>query len=690
MSEKEELAKELLLMRLSHDKTTTELKSIQKCFQDTEQANESRVSELTEAKQDAEKQIQELMSSVEKMEAETEAKEERIRELTSIVESTEEQNKILLADKEVLNSDLERALEASTEAADTAMSCHSALSEQLVESGKEKADIQQELDNLIREKEASDKVMNQKFAEVEDENKRLTNSINSVMNELILVNNDVNDSVTRPDHENDDVEKSIETKVSDNLSLISALRLKLRFFRKDNEDLQKSVDEKDEKLAQIEKDLESFMIARDSDLAASASKLAAVEQTIMEEREKSDASIAEREAEREEAELSKVRIVELENQVSKLKELETDFYSSKAQLEEEIQILQSEKKTLEENEVNQLDQIQKLKVEVFDGANKAIELEESLEEERVEIQSISNRLEKLTNDVENTVAEARAAGYAATSLHDVRTIMANDANTIANIKRQIKTLEDQKRDVEDTLLSVSNDKDEWEEKYESACEEMGDLQEKLESAVGMGVAFVDKAERYKKDVAALTTKRDAAEQLAKEYHTEIEANIAKCAQLEQTIASMQEEREAIEKESKANIAKMNERLKKRMIDCDKQLTTLLPPLHPARKDNQLKFRDLISLLQKERQNILEKIKTLEEEVEATQDESAILEQQVHILSKEVSKYKRQNKEILRALNEVAIGQGEDSDIPMDEVVVDTEVEKRLRNFKLFVYGRLSE
>ena len=67
MSEKEELAKELLLMRLSHDKTTTELKSIQKRFQDTEQANESRVSELTEAKQDTEKQIQELMSSVEKM-----------------------------------------------------------------------------------------------------------------------------------------------------------------------------------------------------------------------------------------------------------------------------------------------------------------------------------------------------------------------------------------------------------------------------------------------------------------------------------------------------------------------------------------------------------------------------------------------------------------------------------------------
>ena len=690
-SEKEELAKELLVMKLSHEKTTTELETLQKRFEDAEQANESRISELTDAKLDAEKQVQELMSSVEKMETEAEAKEERFQEMSSIVESTEEQNKILLADKEALNSEiltlrqqkeyLERALEESKEAANASKTiADSALNEQLVESTEEKAKIQRELDHLIKEKEAGDKVMEQKYAEVEDENKRLTNSINSLMNELILVNNDVNDTDSCPDNENEDLEKSVETKVTDNLSLISALRLKLRFFRKDNEDLQKSVDEKDKKLVQMEKDLESFMTARDLDLAASASK-AVVEQ----------ASIAERQRVREEAELSRVRIVELEGQLSKLKELETDFVSSKTQLEEEVQILQSEKKSLKENEVNQRDQIEKLKVELADGAIKAAELEESLEKERAEIQVISDKLDKLAEDVENTVAEARAAGSAATTLEDVRTIMANDANTIADIRNQIKTLEDQKRDVEETLLSVSNDRDELEEKCESAYEDLRDLQEKLESAVGMGVAFVDKAEKYKKDVAALTTKRDAAEQLAKEYHTENEANIAKCAELEQTIASLQKELEALDKESKATIAKTTERLNKRMADCDRQLTTLLPPSHPARKNNDLKFRDMISLLQKERVNALEKMKSLEEDVEAAQDESAILEQQVRILSKEVSKHKRQNKEILRALNEVAVGRSdEDSDIPMDEVAVDAEVEKRLGKFKQFMYGRLSE
>ena len=691
ISEKEELAKELAAMRLSFDKTTTELESLQKRFEDAEHANDSRVTVLVDAKQDAEKQVQELSSSVENMEVEVSAKEDKIKELTSTVESTEEQNMTLLAEKEALNSEvltlrhqtevLENDLQAATanETANTV--ANSAFDEQLGASAEEKAKIQQEFDDLIKEKEASDKVMGEKLVEVKDENKRLTNSINSLTKELILVSNDVNDSAPLSVDQNNGADKSIETKVANNLSLVRALRLKLRFFRKDNEDLQKSVCEKDEKLAQMDK----FMTARDSELASSVSTSAAVEQEIKEEREKVDASIAERETEKEKTELKRIRIVELEDQVSKLRELETDRVSGKAQLELELQMLQSEKKSLEEKEEDQRDQIGKLKLEVADGTNKATELEKFLEKERAEIQSMSEELAKVTKDVEITVAEARAASAAVTTLDDVRTMMANDAN----VRGQITRLEDQKRDVDDALLSVTKDRDELEEKCESAFEELKDLHEKLESAVGMGVAFVDKAEKYKKDVAALTTKRDAAEQLAKEFHTENEANIAKCEQLEQTIVSMQKEREIFEKESKADIAKASALLNKHMKDCDRQLTSLFPPLHPARKDNHLKFGGMITLLQKERKTILAKVKSLEEEIEAAQDESAILEQQVHILSKEVSKHKRQNKEILRALNEVTVGRSaEDSDIPMDEVAVDSEVEKRLGKFALTVRQNL--
>ncbi|KAL7429039.1 hypothetical protein ACHAXM_001522 [Skeletonema potamos] len=686
ISEKEELAKELVVITVSRDKMKTELESLQKRVEDTEYANESRITELTDANRDAEKQVQVFASNVKNMEAEVSAKEVKVQELASAVESAEEQNKKLPADNEALNGEiltLRHQMEALEK--ETAMTVVNS-AEELRKSVEEKDKIQQEFYLAIKGKEASDKEMGQKLAEVEEENKRLSKSINLLMKELVLVNNDVNDSVPQSVEGNYDAEKSLETKVADNLSIVSALRLKLRFFRKDNEDLQQSISEKDKKLAQMEKQLEMLITARDSQLTASAST-AAVEQALEEERKKSDALIAERETERDKAELNRVRIVELEDQVSELMGLESELVSSKTQLDEEVQKLQSEKKALEEKEENQRDQIDKLKLEIADGANKITALEESLEKERVEIRSISEKLAKLTKDVEITVAEA---GSAANTLDDVRTIMANDANTLATVKSQIAMLEDQKRDVDDALLSVTKDRDELEEKCESAFEELRELQEKLESAVGMGVAFVDKAERYKKDVAALTIKRDAAEQLAKEFHAENEANIAKCAHLEQTVASMKIEREVFVKESKAAIANANERLNKRMKDCDRQLTTLFPPLHPARKDNRLKFEDMISLLQEERASVLAKVKSLEEETEAAQDESAILEQQVHILSKEVSKYKRQNKEIIRALKEVNVGRSEKSDIPMDEVAVDTQVEQRLGKLKQFMHDRLLE
>jgi|LakMenEpi03Aug12_release.lakeMendotaPanAssembly.Ray.scaffolds.fasta_scaffold3234764_1 hypothetical protein len=47
-------------------------------------------------------------------------------------------------------------------------------------------------------------------------------------------------------------------------------------------------------------------------------------------------------------------------------------------------------------------------------------------------------------------------------------------------------------------------------------------------------------------------------------------------------------------------------------------------------------------------------------LDEAQNESAILEQQVRILSSEVSKYKLQNRGMLQALDELTIGMG-DSD-----------------------------
>ena len=81
-----------------------------------------------------------------------------------------------------------------------------------------------------------------------------------------------------------------------------------------------------------------------------------------------------------------------------------------------------------------------------------------------------------------------------------------------------------------------------------------------------------------------------------------------------------------------------------------------------------------------------KIESTTKVLEAAQDESAILEQQVCILSTEVSKYKIQKKGMLRALDEITnVTQNceklSGDDTPIDEIAIDREVTKRLISFR---------
>jgi len=116
------------------------------------------------------------------------------------------------------------------------------------------------------------------------------------------------------------------------------------------------------------------------------------------------------------------------------------------------------------------------------------------------------------------------------------------------------------------------------------------------------------------------------------------------------------------------------------------------------------FDDMIERIQKEHSHLYEKaisvskeleaaqdeksclektISSLKKELGAAEDESFILEQQVHILSKEVSKYKLQNKGMLQAFDEITHVKhdGGDKNVPMNQVAVDKEVEKRLMSFR---------
>ena len=71
------------------------------------------------------------------------------------------------------------------------------------------------------------------------------------------------------------------------------------------------------------------------------------------------------------------------------------------------------------------------------------------------------------------------------------------------------------------------------------------------------------------------------------------------------------------------------------------------------------FDDMIAIIQEELSSLALMTKNLEE----AQNESAILEHQVIILSSEVSKYKLQNKGMLQALDELTIGMGDSNDYP---------------------------
>lgn len=323
IAERDKLCNELESMRESRDETRTELESLQKRFGDAEEAAKSRIDQLEVAKKDAEAKVEELTSNVEKMELEVTSNEGKVQELMGIVANSEEQNKTLIADKEALERELSslrqtieshsKELESSNakEIANVAM--NAAFTEQIDQSAAEKAKLKEELDALVKEKKASEKAVGEELAKVEGENKRYAKSMNLLTKELVLANSEMGDSATKPVDESGNAAKTIETEAADNLSIISAMRLKMRFF-------QKSVSEKDAKITQIEKELqESFTTARESQLAASVSTKAS-EQAINEEQERLNASITERETEREKAELKRIRIVELEEQLSQLKE----------------------------------------------------------------------------------------------------------------------------------------------------------------------------------------------------------------------------------------------------------------------------------------------------------------------------------------------------------------------------------
>jgi len=120
--------------------------------------------------------------------------------------------------------------------------------------------------------------------------------------------------------------------------------------------------------------------------------------------------------------------------------------------------------------------------------------------------------------------------------------------------------------------------------------------------------------------------------------------------LESIVTLLKKEHEALRIEARAAV-------EAQIRSCEAKLAPLCSNGGQGDPSKQCRsFDNMIAIIQEELSSLSIKAKNLDE----AQNESAILEQQVRILSSEVSKYKLQNRGMLQALDELTIGMG-DSD-----------------------------
>ena len=177
-----------------------------------------------------------------------------------------------------------------------------------------------------------------------------------------------------------------------------------------------------------------------------------------------------------------------------------------------------------------------------------------------------------------------------------------------------------------------------EAKLESLCatDEDGTLQRQDRTFDGLILALGKELSRLRGESKSTARKLDEA-------HMELSS-------IESIVTSLKKEHEALRIEA---IAAVETQIR----SCEAKLAPLCShrgqgaPLKQCRS-----FDDMIAIIQEE----LSSLTIMTNKLEEAQNESAILEQQVRILSSEVSKYKLQNRGMLQALDELTIGMG-DSD-----------------------------
>ena len=429
--------------------------------------------------------------------------------------------------------------------------------------------------------------------------------------------------------------------------------------------------------------------------------------------------------------------------------------NEKLQLVERVQILEQNEQELLAKEkerceqikglIEQLDtteeELERCKAEVKSLSSKLIEVENECDVYRKQTENAAREVATLERSLEersNKISELEAANdvqcnrtvqlsadlkSTASTLSDVQLLINSDNKQAQEMRDKIQSLEADNKVLQESMMSLKNERDDIESRLKFSVQEVDDLVYKLESSELLAEFVTNQCEKITVDRENAESELNICRQEANNIQNELNTSqhlaksmASKCDQLAKERDSIQAKLDASESLARTLATKCDE-----LKSCTVKMNTkhdaaeaLMEDIITSLKKEYEAFKVESRIIEKDRSNLLERMKTAEtdlkaaveernclenvvvslkneydtfkvasaEELEAAQDENIILGEQVHILSSEVSRYKLQNKGMLQALDEITnINHNGRSDVPMDELAVNREVEKRLASFR---------
>ena len=310
----------------------------------------------------------------------------------------------------------------------------------------------------------------------------------------------------------------------------------------------------------------------------------------------------------------------------------------------------------------------RLKFNVLEKALREMETEKSclatsLREANQENEGLTVQVENMRHELESTAA----------TLADVHSMIQVDHREATKMMREIKDLKTKISTLEESLVTERRERDDTSSRLESSRLIEDELRDQLEDSQAMVEAMTTRVEQMTKDVAQLGALRDTSDELSQRLRLKMkrqeESSRDEIQCLESIISSLKKEYGAFKTEMEFALAAQTRH-------CEAKLEALCGD-YLATPQSANSFDDLVALLAREMKRVRSKSDQLSSELERSQDEGIILGQQVLILSKEVSKYKLQSKDMYQALEEFTKTRSRDP----NKVVDNDEIKKRLAVFR---------